>query len=411
MTGPFTTRPLVIRSKARTIVSALACILTTCGIVALTPPTASALATSPQILVLFSDDPSQSWVHEITEGLSRVGDERSGNAPAWYFEYLDAVRFQNAERDGQFRAAIGDKYRTRRLDLIVAVASNAIAFIAAARDQLWPDVPVLAAEYGAGGAALRIASVPNVSTLSFEYGLTPSLATIKRVFPDAAHLVISSGISAAERARESELVDDVRRAGFDYAELNAATLAEMRERVAHLPDRTLLFLAGGQMDADGTAIPTWRMCETLSTAANRPAIMLGSQFVGCGIVGGLMRDYAKIGTIIGERAVAAASAPRRDNEVVPFSAIATLKFDARQLARWAVDEDRLPPSSIVAFRRPSIWRDYRRDVLILAGAIAAESILIGTLIYERRRRRHAELDSRRSLALAAEAHRRGACRR
>src|SRR3954466_15871135 len=125
-------------------------------------------------------------------------------------------------------------------------------------------------------------------------------------------------MSRVERVRERDLVDDVGRAGFDYAELNAPTLADLLERVAHLPDRTLLFLAGGQVDADGTAIPTWRMCDMLSRAANRPAIMLGSQFVGCGIVGGLMRDYSKIGTIIGERAFAAASGRGRGNEIVPF---------------------------------------------------------------------------------------------
>jgi len=119
-----------------------------------------------------------------------------------------------------------------------------------------------------------------------------------------------------------------------------------------------------------------------------------------------MRDYAKIGTIIGERAVAAASRPGLGNTTVAFSAIATLAFDARQLARWNVDDSRLPAGSAVAFRPPSLWRDYRREALIIAAAIAMQSALIAGLLYERRHRRQAETESRRSFALAAHADRR-----
>jgi len=365
-----------------------------------------ALAASPQILVVFSDDPSQSWIREMTDGMNVVTDERTGNAPAWYFEYLDALRFQDAEHEREFGAAMRDKYRDRRLDLIVPIAGNAITFVAAAREELWPDAPVLAAEYGGAGTLATIASQPKTLTLAFEYGLPAVLATVTQVFPDITGVAVSYGVSAAERRRESGVAADVRKAGLDLLEVSAPTLAGLVERVAHLPERTVLFLAGGQIDANGRALPTWRMCETLSQAANRPAIMIGSQFLGCGIVGGLMRDYTKIGTIIGEHALAAASRPDAASETVPFSAIATLAFDARQLARWGVAESRLPADSLVAYRPPSLWRDYHREAMIIATAVVVQSALIAGLLYERRHRRRAETESRRSLALAAHADRR-----
>jgi signal transduction histidine kinase len=385
---------------------ALACLLIARGVAAAASDAAAPFATAPQILVVFSDDASQSWIHEMTDAMNEVVDERTGDAPAWYFEYLDALRFQDQEHEREFGAAIRNKYRDRRMDLIVPIASNAITFAATARQELWPEVPVLAAEYGGAQTLARIASQPKTTTLAFEYGLPSVLATMKQVFPDTTGVAVSYGVSAAERRRESGVAAAVRSAGFDLVEIAAPTLAGLLERVANLPERTVLFLAGGQLDSNGTALPTWRMCETLSKAANRPALMLGSQFLGCGIVGGLMRDYAKIGTIIGQRALAAASGPGPANETVPFSAIATLAFDARQLARWNVDESRLPSGSSIAFRRPSLWRDYRREVLIIAAAGAMQSVLIAGLLYERRHRHQAELESRRSLALAAHADRR-----
>jgi len=394
------------RWRPARLLFALGCLLVACGAAAATPAVDAPLAASPQILVVFSDDPSQSWIHEMTDAMNEVVDERTGNGPAWYFEYLDALRFQDQEHEREFGAAIRDKYRDRRMDLIVPIASNAITFATTARQELWPDVPVLAAEYGGAGTLGRIAAQPKTTTLAFEYGLPSVLATMKQVFPDTASVAVSYGLSTGERQRESGVAGAIRNSGLDPIEIAAPTLAGLVERVGHLRERTVLFLAGGQLDVNGTALPTWRMCDTLSKAANRPAIMVGSQFLGCGIVGGLMRDYAKIGTIIAQHALAAVSGPGLVNETVPFSAIATLAFDARQLTRWNVDEGRLPSGSIVAFRPPSLWHDYHRETLIISTAVAMQSLLIAGLLYERRHRRQAETESRHSLALAAHADRR-----
>ncbi len=365
------------------------------------------LPASPQILVIFSDDASQGWIRDLTDAINATDPGPGGTSPAWYFEYLDAVRFQNDDLENRFGMAIREKYENRRLNLIVPVASNAIAFVIKVHDALWPGVPVFAADYG-GRIAASVASAPNVSILSFESGIEPFVATMKAVSPDTAGVVMTSGVSLAERGREAEIGAAVRRTGMEFIDLVAPSLADVLSQVAHLPEHTVLFIAGGQVDANGTAFPPWRTCEMLSQAANRPAIMLGSQFLGCGIVGGLMRDFAKIGTIIGQRAMSALASGRSGNETVPFAAIATLKFDARQLERWHIDESRLPPGSVVDFRQPSVWRDYRREILFVLGALGLESILIVGLLVERRARLRAEVDSRRSLSLAAHVDRRAA---
>ena len=365
------------------------------------------LTASPQILVIFSDDASQGWVRELTDAITATDSGLDGASPAWYFEYLDAVRFQNDDLERRFGIAMQEKYANRRLDLIVPVSSNAISFVNDRRSELWPGVPVLAANY-AGRAAVAKATAPNVSIVSFENGIEPFLATIKAVLPETTGVVLTSGVSEAERRREAEVGSAVRAAGMELIDLVAPSLADILAKVAHLPEHTVLFIAGGQVDTNGHAVPPSLTCEVLSRAANRPAIMLGSQFLGCGIVGGLMRDFTKIGAIIGQRAMAAVSGRPISSEAVPFATIATLKFDARQLERWGVDESRLPRGSRVAFREPSLWRDYQRQALAVFGMLIVQSILILGLLFERRARRRAEMDSRRSLSLAAHVDRRAA---
>ena len=81
-------------------------------------------------------------------------------------------------------------------------------------------------------------------------------------------------------------------------------------------------------------------------------------------------------------------------------------FDWRELQRWDIPESRLPAGSVVRYRAPSLWQQYRGTVLGAAGVLAVQSLLIVGLLYQRRERRRAEIDSRKNLTLAADANRR-----
>ena len=81
-------------------------------------------------------------------------------------------------------------------------------------------------------------------------------------------------------------------------------------------------------------------------------------------------------------------------------------FDWRELQRWGIAESRLPAGSVVRYRSPSLWQAYRGTVLSAAGVLAVQSLLIVGLLHQRRARRRAEVESRRNLALAADASRR-----
>jgi signal transduction histidine kinase len=91
---------------------------------------------------------------------------------------------------------------------------------------------------------------------------------------------------------------------------------------------------------------------------------------------------------------------------VPAYSAGQPTFDWRELQRWGIPEERLPPGSVVRFRRPSLWDEYKPIVLIVVGALALQSLLIVMLLYERRARRRAEIESGRNLGIAADANRR-----
>ena len=65
-------------------------------------------------------------------------------------------------------------------------------------------------------------------------------------------------------------------------------------------------------------------------------------------------------------------------------------FDRRELDRWRIPQDRLPPRSEIRFDPPSSWTTYRWPILGGLGIFALQSALIVGLLVQRRYRRSAE---------------------
>ena len=65
--------------------------------------------------------------------------------------------------------------------------------------------------------------------------------------------------------------------------------------------------------------------------------------------------------------------------------------DWRQLRRWGINENLLPPGTIVAFRQPSFWESYHWYIVAVGAAVAVQSALIIALLSQRARRRRAEI--------------------
>ena len=162
--------------------------------------------------------------------------------------------------------------------------------------------------------------------------------------------------------------------------------------MAHLPDRTVLFLFSTQVDATGRSVQPMRACGLVAAAANQPLFSLQRHELGCGITGGLLRDFKVAGRLLAERALLQLNGQAISDAIVPAERFSALVFDTRQLKRWHIAESRLPAGSLLQFEERSLWHDYRAQV-IGAGAIGVlQTLLIGWLLVEYRQRRRAEAE-------------------
>src|SRR4030095_15840998 len=72
--------------------------------------------------------------------------------------------------------------------------------------------------------------------------------------------------------------------------------------------------------------------------------------------------------------------------------------DWRELKRWNIAAQTLPPGSEIRFRNPTLWEQYRSLILLIFAALILQFLLIAVLIYEHRRRHLAEVTARNSMA-------------
>jgi signal transduction histidine kinase len=133
-----------------------------------------------------------------------------------------------------------------------------------------------------------------------------------------------------------------------------------------------------------------------------PAYGIAGNWVGDGIVGGGVMDFAEDGTRTGRLLVRVLR--RAPGEPLPPAEVAAtpVVVDWRELQRWGLSADRLPPNAEVRFRTPSAWERYRLTILATLGVLLLQSGLLVALLLERRERRRTRAALRESEARAAE---------
>jgi signal transduction histidine kinase len=373
-----------------------------------TPPERPTAARVPGgVLVLTDDEISRPWTQEITLGFHDVFRDRAPDIPV-YDEFLDSARFEQSDHAADFREWLRQKYRNSRIQLVVAPGMNAVDFLSRANGEPWPDTPVLYAEVG----PLRIdaSGIRHVSGLNFQNNLAAQLRTIRDLLPGTSSLAVVYGGSERERRQWAGYEQRLRQLdpSWRMIDLGGLPMEDVLRRVAELPDDAVVMNIGVQVDGAGRPFAPRAPCVLIAERSRRPLFSPPSHELGCGVVGGPLRDFANLGRTLAEYALKRLQAPLPPITDIPVENWTSLAFDARQLERFGIPESRLPAGSRIEFRAPSLWRDYRPQVLAGLAVAILQTLLIAGLLLERGRRHRLELEARQSLVAVAHLDRRAA---
>lgn len=328
---------------------------------------------------------------------------KKSSQPIEFFEVsLDTARSQDIGDEAPFVEYIRAVLSERAPDLIVPVGAPAAFFLQRNRSKLFPTTPMLIV-----GADIR--RIPGPTRTDYDTGvfldldLPAYLKNILQLRPDTTDVAVVVGNSPVERYWTSEL----RRAFQPYSDrvnitwFNDLTLVQMKEQAARMAPTSAIFWFLLSEDAAGIPYTEDRALETLREVTTVPIFGMGDYQLGRGIVGGPLMQTKALGLQGAEAALRILKGEKPNAVDQPPVLFGPPAYDSRELARWDISEARLPPGSIVQFRQPSVWDQYRGSIIAIATIIPLQSILISYVLFQGRRRREAEAESalqRRELA-------------
>ena len=292
-------------------------------------------------------------------------------------------------------------------DLIVTVGGPAAVFARRHRPQLFPETPLLFAsvdERWIRGAPFG----EKESAVAVANDFPRLIDDILQLLPETRQVFMLAGSGPIGRfwrqKLETEFARFRDRVTFIWSD--ELSLQDILRRCASLPGHSAIVYLTLGTDAQGGAYADEQVLAALHATANAPLFGAQSPLLGHGIVGGTMVAIGDLGRRTGDVAGRILNGEPPASLRVPPQSASQAMFDWRELRRWRIPESRLPDGSVVKFRAPSLWGEYKRTVLAAIGALLLQSLLIARLLYERRARQRAEIDSRRNLVLAADANRR-----
>ncbi len=359
------------------------------------------------VLLLQSFDRGNLVVDHFTGNFRVELDERAGRPVNVVQVVVGPTGFVGApEREivDYIRAIFADRPQP---DLIVTIAGPAAVFARKYRRQLFPHTPLLFASVDQ--RYLRDAPLGDNETAVTVTNDYPQLVDdILQLRPQTRQVFMVMGSGQLGQFWRRELEDQFRRfqGRLTFVWSSDLSLAEILRRCASLSDDSaILYLTFGT-DALGGAYPDERVVGVLHRTAKVPLFAKHDVMLGYGVVGGRLVSIDALASKTADVANRILNGVRPEGISVPPQSASPPIFDWRELQRWGIAESRLPPASVVRYRSPTLWQEYRLTVLSVIGALVIQSLLIVGLLYQRRARQRAEIESRRNLALAADASRR-----
>lgn len=301
-----------------------------------------------------------------------------------YPEYLETTLFDDPADQQGFREAYIRKYQNRRPDLIIVVGPSPLRFMAESHEKFFADIPVVF-----GGTSEQQADNPTLSsqfTGCWEiFDPTKTLDAALRLQPGSKRVVVVSGASSFDKHLEAIFRGQLRpyETRLEFTYLSGLDMADLLNRLKHLPDHTIILYTHIGMDGGGTRyIGASQAGPMVANAANAPVFGPSDVDLGYGGVGGYLQSFAKEGRVVGNTAVRILKGERPQDIPIVRGANAYM-FDGRALKRWRFNARDLPPGSTVLFRPSSLWQ---RIKWVWIAALVIMPCLIAGVLYLRLKR-------------------------
>jgi signal transduction histidine kinase len=370
---------------------ALAALLVACAFVAVLHTPAATQSPQKAVLVLIPLQRGSSVSTDIDGTIRTILNDGLAGRLDYYTEYLDVARFPESDYEPAVRDFFRRKYISQTFDVVVAPTNAMVDFVIKYRDELFPGATVV---FAAGSPR----SGPKMTGVVFPLNMKSSIDIAIQLHPDLRQVFVVSGVSDSDRVYQDLAREQFRtydgRLGFTYS--SGLAMPDLLRRLAELPQHTIVYFLSFFDDGHGSKFDDLAALDRVVAVANVPTYVWLDTREGHGGVGGSVLSVERAAGAIAD--VALRVLKGESPETIPVREIDPniAQFDWRQLQRWGISESRLPAGSLVRFRQPSLWDQYKLYVIGATSVVVLQTALIAGLVVQRAKRRRAEVAVRES---------------
>ena len=344
-------------------------------------------AEQPQrVLLLHSFGPNFSPFNSFASTFRADLVGRSPRPIDIYEASLESARFAADQPNDPFVDYLTALVAARPPDLVVAIGGAAGRFAQTHRERLFPSTPMLFTALS--DRLLKSDTLTqNDAVAAIQLDLPAAIENILRLRPQTTNVLLVVGNSPLEQfwRRESEtLLQPFRnRVAFEWTQ--AMSFDQIVERAATLPPSWAILYGLMAVDAEGVPHEEDRAIIKLHDVASVPLFGLFANQLGKGIVGGPLVSVDDSASDAADLSLSMLAGGAPGDLTLPARGPGAPLFDDRELDRWGISESLLPPGSTMRFREPSLYEQYRWQVLGALALVMVESGLILALLENRRR--------------------------
>ncbi|MFO7781140.1 MAG: ABC transporter substrate binding protein [Spirochaetia bacterium] len=338
-----------------------------------------------RVLVLHSYGLDFKWTLDLDAAIREVLEHDPESTTTVHSEVLDAKYHGNSAYMEDLASFLERKYRTWSFDVIIATDNYALDFVKYARERLWPSVPLVFAGINDYSPEL-VAGMEKTTGVAEELSVERTIEEIRRLFPNRKRLLILSDRTATSDRNVSLVLGAL--AGYKLAATvhHPVTIESLERIETEFGRDTIALLVGLVRNEAGTPLDFHRSGMHVSRTLDVPVFSLWDFYMGTGIAGGYMTSGWQQGLYAARLARRILDGEDPDEIAVVEESPNLPVFDLEALGPFGIEEDDLPPESIVYNRPEGLWEKYQVEILL---AISAFLLLfsIALLSYEVARRR------------------------
>ena len=350
----------------------------------------SAAATNKHVLYIPSYNYDYPAIRLFEKGMRDEFAQQKEFQVSFSFENLRLADHPNDEQFyAQMAAALKTKYQNRKPDLVIAHYKQAATFLRRYGNEIFGDkTPVVLA--GIESENYQDFKIPaNFTGVATTYNIKRNIDLILQLHPRTKTVYVVAGVS-------SNVVNDAIKEAENYkAQLKTVILNNLPfERILAEVDRiegdAAIIYTAMQVDVSGKRYVPAAAARELAARAKVPVYGMLDTYADTGITGGFLLSNKGLGARSAQIGVNILRGAISPDAKMRYESIGTYEFNWRELKRWQVSEQALPPGSIVNFKQLGMWEQYQWEISGGIALIALQGFWIICLLISRSRRKQAE---------------------